>query len=94
MLLSLSEINDSLKEVSEWNFIENELEKKFVFKNFKEAMDFINKIAIIAEEIHHHPEWKNVYNKVTIKLTTHDFGGVSKKDFDLAKAIDKVLFEF
>ena len=62
------------------------------FKDFISAFSFLSKVALISEKLDHHPEIINVYNKVTIKLSTHDIGNkVSKKDYDLAKAIDELL---
>lgn len=81
---------DLLKELENWSFENDAIEKKFVFKNFCEALAFIVKVGIQAEKRNHHPELFNVYNKVTIRLTTHDAKGVTTKDFDLAKAIDSV----
>lgn len=88
MILTKKEIAISFETISNWTLIDAGLEKNFSFKDFKDAMVFINRIAVIAEKMNHHPEWKNVYSKVTIRLTTHDLGGITKKDFELAKAID------
>jgi 4a-hydroxytetrahydrobiopterin dehydratase len=77
-----------LKEVKDWNYNDKGIEKKFVFKNFSEALGFIVQLGILAEKQSHHPELFNVYNKVTIRLSTHDAGGLTDKDFSLAKAID------
>jgi 4a-hydroxytetrahydrobiopterin dehydratase len=77
-----------LKEVKDWNYNDKGIEKKFVFKNFSEALGFIVQLGILAEKQSHHPELFNVYNKVTIRLSTHDEGGLTDKDFSLAKAID------
>lgn len=63
---------------------------KFVFKNFIEAFSFMTAVALVAEKSGHHPNWENEYNKVTISLSTHDAGGITEKDFDLAIAIDKI----
>lgn len=63
--------------------------KDFKFNDFKEAFAFMTKIALKAEELGHHPEWSNVYNKVHITLTTHDVKGLSEKDILLGKFIDK-----
>ena len=63
--------------------------KSFVFKNFEEAFAWMISISSIAEEMNHHPEWKNVYNKVDVLLSTHDVLGLTKKDFLLAKLMDK-----
>ena len=73
-----------------WTEVENRdaIEKSFRFKNFVEAFSFMTKVALLAEKADHHPEWSNVYNKIDIVLTTHDAGGLSRRDIDLAKAID------
>ena len=73
-----------------WKEINDTLEQTFVFKDFSEAFAFMSRVAMIAEKLDHHPEWSNVYNKVTIRLTTHDAKGVTDKDLDLAKAIEGV----
>lgn len=71
---------------------ENVLEKTFTFSNFIEAFAFMTKVALLAEKANHHPEWTNVYNKVVIKLSTHDAGNVvTDKDRKLAEAIDKMI---
>ncbi|MGL1889113.1 MAG: 4a-hydroxytetrahydrobiopterin dehydratase [Reichenbachiella sp.] len=68
-----------------------QLVKIYTFKNFIEAFGFMTKVAIVAEKMDHHPEWSNVYNKVTIKLSTHDAGNViTEKDRKLAEAIDQI----
>ncbi|KPP68880.1 pterin-4-alpha-carbinolamine dehydratase 2-like, partial [Scleropages formosus] len=66
------------------------LYKELGFKTFNQAFGFMSRVALEAEKLNHHPEWFNVYNKVQITLTTHDCGGLSKKDIKLAKFIDKV----
>ena len=76
------------------NWIEenNELVKKFEFKDFSEAFAFMTRVAILAEQQQHHPWWSNVYNQVEIRLTTHDAGNtITQKDKDLASAIDALL---
>lgn len=89
--LSIKEIDEALQNLIGWRFVENTIQKDFVFKNFIETMAIINKIAIIAQEMNHHPEWHNVYNKLNIKLTTHDSNGVTNKDIELASAIDALM---
>ena len=75
-----------------WEEKNNKLVRNFIFKDFISAFSFLSKVALISEKLDHHPEILNVYNKVTIKLSTHDIGNkVSNKDFDLAKAIDKLI---
>lgn len=77
--------------MNEWKEINNELCKDFKFTNFIEAFAFMTKVAILSEKVNHHPYWENVYNKVTIKLSTHDAGDViTDKDKSLAKKIDEV----
>jgi 4a-hydroxytetrahydrobiopterin dehydratase len=65
--------------------------RDFKFKDFSEAFAFMTRVALLAQAADHHPEWSNVYNKVTIKLTTHDAKGLSAKDTTLAGEIDKLL---
>ena len=74
-----------------WKEKENKLEKDFVFDDFNSAIDFINKVAVISEKQDHHPEIYNIYNRVSIKLSTHDMGDiVTEKDHNLASEIDKL----
>lgn len=75
-----------------WKEENNELKRKFEFKNFVEAFGFMTKVAILAEKANHHPWWSNVYNEVEIKLTTHDSGNtITEKDRKLAKQIDELI---
>lgn len=75
-----------------WKEDNNQLVKSFIFTNFIDAFSFITKVALIAEKMNHHPYWENSYNKVTIRLSTHDAGDiVTSKDHDLAKEIDKLI---
>lgn len=67
------------------------IERTFKFGDFSEAWGFMSRVALIADSQDHHPEWFNVYNKVEITLTTHDAGGLSKRDADMAAAIEKLL---
>jgi 4a-hydroxytetrahydrobiopterin dehydratase len=74
-----------------WKEENNKLYKKFQFKNFSEAFAFMTRVAIEAEKMNHHPEWKNVYNTVEIWLSTHDAGNiVTEKDRKLAARIDQI----
>ncbi|SDZ95787.1 4a-hydroxytetrahydrobiopterin dehydratase [Flavobacterium gillisiae] len=79
-----------LKELKDWKYNDSGIEKKFVFKNFSQALAFIVQVGIIAEKHNHHPELFNVYNKVDIRLSTHDADGLTDKDFNLAKAIEQL----
>ncbi|NJN41277.1 MAG: pterin-4-alpha-carbinolamine dehydratase [Flammeovirgaceae bacterium] len=74
-----------------WKEENNRLIKTFKFTDFTEAFSFMTKVAIVSEKMNHHPFWSNVYNTVTIELSTHDAGDiVTQKDHDLANAIDKL----
>ena len=74
-----------------WEEKDNKLVKDFKFKDFSEAFAFLTRVAILAEKHNHHPEIYNVYNKISLSLTTHDAGStVTDKDINLAKAIDKL----
>ena len=75
-----------------WKSENNALNHEFKFKDFKQAFSFMTQVAFEAEKMDHHPEWTNTYNKVSIKLSTHDAGDiVTDKDHALAKKIDKVF---
>jgi 4a-hydroxytetrahydrobiopterin dehydratase len=75
-----------------WKEENNTLVKTFEFKDFTEAFAFMTRVAFLAESHGHHPNWSNVYNKVSFKLTTHDKGNtITQKDKDLAKAIDSLI---
>lgn len=75
-----------------WKEANNKLHRKFEFKDFSEAFAFMTRVALAAEKMNHHPEWKNVYNTVEIWLSTHDAGDiVTDKDKKLAEKIDKLI---
>lgn len=75
-----------------WKEENNSLKRVFKFKDFKEAFAFMTQVALIAEKMDHHPNWSNVYNTVTIELSTHDAGNVvTELDRKLAKAIDALI---
>lgn len=77
-----------------WKEENNQLRRTFEFKDFVEAWGFMNKVALLAEKMNHHPNWSNVYNTVEIALTSHDAGNtVTERDHKLAKKIDKLLGE-
>jgi 4a-hydroxytetrahydrobiopterin dehydratase len=88
----LKKINLKFKTMTDWNEKNNELIRKFEFKDFSEAFAFMTRVAILAEKQNHHPWWSNVYNRVEIRLTTHDEGNtITDKDKELAKAINALL---
>ena len=82
------EIETQLKSLPEWAFKDGMLQRGFQFDNFIDAFSFMTKVAIWAEKLNHHPNWQNVYNKVHISLNTHDAGGITEKDFELARKIE------
>jgi 4a-hydroxytetrahydrobiopterin dehydratase len=89
--LSEVEISSAIAQLAGWSVVDHKLQKNFKFRDFVEAFGFISKVAIVADKMGHHPELFNVYNKVKIDLTTHDAGGISALDFELAQKIDKLL---
>jgi 4a-hydroxytetrahydrobiopterin dehydratase len=82
------EIAQALKQLAGWKRDGDALVKSFEFKDFKQAWAFMSKVAETAELMDHHPEWTNVYNKVRIRLSTHDSGGITTRDFKLARKIE------
>lgn len=86
-------INTLIKTLPLWSVADNAsmLTRKFEFKNFIEAMEFVNKVASLAEDAKHHPDITISYNKVTIGTTTHDANGLTEKDFSLAAKIDNLV---
>ena len=85
------EIQNALIPLEGWKMEKDGIVKSFVFENFKEAMASMVKIGEVAEEMNHHPEWFNVYSKLNIRLSTHDKGGITQLDIDLAKAIEEIV---
>ncbi|WP_340679427.1 4a-hydroxytetrahydrobiopterin dehydratase [Paraglaciecola sp.] len=85
---ALIELNSSLNPDQQWDVVDDKLVKTFKFKSFIRAFGWMSQMAIWAEKINHHPEWFNVYNKVEVKLTTHDVGGISELDFKLATKME------
>ncbi len=73
-----------------WSIEREKLHKEFVFRNFVEAFGFMCKVALVAERMNHHPEWFNVYKKVVVDLTTHEAGGITSLDFELALEMENL----
>lgn len=86
-----SEIESRLKRLDSWNREGDAIKRHLEFDGFMDAIAFINRIAELANTADHHPEIFNVYNNVDLTLTTHDAGGLTKKDFDLALQIDEAV---
>jgi 4a-hydroxytetrahydrobiopterin dehydratase len=91
--LSPTAVTEQLTKLGDWRLSDGKLNLQLVFADFVAAFDFMSKVAVLAETAGHHPEWSNVYNRVEIDLTTHDAGGITMKDFDLAEQINRVLAE-
>lgn len=90
--LSQSQIHDEVARLSNWSVKEGKLHAEFRFTDFVNAFAFMTKVALAAESAQHHPEWRNVYNRVTIDLVTHDAGdAISRKDIDMARKIDEFI---
>ena len=86
------ELNSLLSQLDGWSSVDEKeaIIKKFTFKNFDDAFKAVTKIAEKAEQMDHHPEWFNVYNRLEITLTTHDAGGVTSYDQEMAEFIDQI----
>ena len=84
------ERRSTLAELKGWRHdaVRDALVRDFHFKDFNEAFGFMTRVALMAEKLDHHPEWSNVYNRVTILLTTHDAGGLSQRDIHFARWLD------
>ncbi|RVT40301.1 4a-hydroxytetrahydrobiopterin dehydratase [Sphingobium algorifonticola] len=94
----IEKLDDSARAVAlnalpEWSAVAEPdgIARTFSFANFIDAFGFMSRVALLAEKADHHPEWSNVYNRVHITLTTHDAGGLSQRDIDLAGQIDALL---
>lgn len=87
------DLEKALANLPNWVRIEDRdgIARRFKFSNFVQAFGFMSQVALLAEKQNHHPEWSNVYSEVDVFLTTHDEGGLSQKDIDLALAIDRLL---
>jgi len=88
MRLSDSEIQARLASLPGWRVKDGKLHREYAFADFVTAFGFMTKVALVAEKRDHHPEWFNVYNKVVVDLVTHDAGGISDKDVELAKTME------
>jgi 4a-hydroxytetrahydrobiopterin dehydratase len=90
MKLSITDIDEELKSLPGWSVVNEKLHKEFQFDSFNQAFGFMTRAAMEIEKMNHHPEWFNVYNKITIELTTHDAGGITKNDVSLAKILNSL----
>ncbi len=88
--LGKDELRDAIEELSGWSLENDKLHREFRFQDFNEAFGFMTRVALIAESMEHHPEWFNVWSRVVVDLSTHDAGGVTSLDFDLARKMNDI----
>ena len=91
MKLSKLEIDEELKKLTGWSVKSDKLHKEFQFDNFNQAFGFMTRAAMEIEKMNHHPEWFNVYNRITVDLTTHDAGGITNNDVSLARILNSLV---
>lgn len=89
-VLSSDELNAAMRELTGWTIENGKLHRQFQFPSFIEAFGFMSRVALVAESMGHHPEWFNVYNRVIVDLTTHDEGGITMKDVELARRMNEL----
>ena len=89
--LSDEQIKEELANLPGWSLVNGKLHKDFVFKDFIEAFGFMSTAALHIEKMNHHPEWFNVYNKIKVDLTTHDAGGITQNDINLARILNSLI---
>jgi 4a-hydroxytetrahydrobiopterin dehydratase len=87
-------IRSRLDDLANWELRAGKLHREFRFDNFVQAFSFMTSVAIEAEKLDHHPEWRNVYNKVTVDLVTHSADGITELDFDLATKMNALATSF
>ena len=85
-----TEIQKFLDRHNTWSIEDGKLHREYIFSNFVQAFGFMTEVALIAESSNHHPEWVNVYKRVIVDLTTHEAGGITKRDFELAKSMEEI----
>jgi 4a-hydroxytetrahydrobiopterin dehydratase len=88
--LSKQEIAERLRKLDGWSVVKGNLHRIFEFKDFTQAFGFMKRVAVAADRMDHHPDWSNAYNKVTVDLSTHSAGGMTKNDFDLAAKMQRI----
>jgi 4a-hydroxytetrahydrobiopterin dehydratase len=84
------EMQKALAELGSWTIVDGKLHREYKFGNFVQAFGFMAQVALLAERAAHHPEWFNVYNRVVVDLTTHEAGGITRKDLDLAREMEEI----
>ncbi len=89
--LTDEQIKKELTSLTGWSIMNGKLHKDFVFTDFIDAFGFMSRAAIHIEKMNHHPEWFNVYNKIKVDLTTHDAGGITQNDINLARTLNSLV---
>ena len=89
--LSEEEIKKEVSNLTEWNLVEGKLHREYTFASFNEAFGFMTRAAMEIEKMNHHPEWFNVYNRISVDLKTHDMDGITQNDIKLAKILESLL---
>jgi len=89
--LSESIIEEKLKNLPGWSVKNDKLHKEFQFNDFNQAFGFMTRAAMEIEKMNHHPEWFNVYNRIVVELTTHDVGGITDNDVNLARILNSLI---
>ena len=92
-LLTPTELDAALRELPGWRVVGGKLHRELVFQDFSAAFAFMTRVALAAERLDHHPDWSNVWNRVAIDLSTHDSGGLTQSDLELARAIERAAGE-
>ncbi|MDE0090663.1 MAG: 4a-hydroxytetrahydrobiopterin dehydratase [Thaumarchaeota archaeon] len=90
-VLSEEEVMNATSGMAGWEVVNGKLHKEYLFDTFNAAFGFMTRAAMEIEKANHHPEWLNVYNRLTIDLTTHDAGGITSNDINLARVLDSLL---
>ncbi len=89
-VLTDDEISAALADLPGWSVRDGKLHREFLFSDFSEAFGFMSRVALAAERMNHHPEWFNVWNRVSVDLSTHDLGGLSTWDLELAAEMNRL----
>jgi 4a-hydroxytetrahydrobiopterin dehydratase len=94
--LSAEARTSALKDLSGWTETQGReaIARTFIFKDFNEAFGFMSRAALVAEKNDHHPEWRNIYKTVEVVLATHDAGGITARDIELARAMNAIASQF
>lgn len=89
--LSKTDVEQGLADLPGWSLVDGKLAREFKFADFARAFGFMTSAAIEADKLNHHPEWSNVYNKVSVRLVTHEAKGITELDFELAQKMNELV---